>query len=113
MGTLIMTWIYLLLAIATEVIATTALKMSDGFSKALPTTISIGGYVVAFYFLALTLRTMPVGVAYAIWSGVGVVAITLIGYVRFGQAIDAAGLLGISLITAGVLVLNLFSRTTA
>ncbi|HLR13923.1 MAG TPA: multidrug efflux SMR transporter [Burkholderiaceae bacterium] len=108
-----MTWVYLLLAILAEVIATTALKLSNGFTQARPAAITVAGYVIAFYFLALTLRTMPVGVAYAIWSGVGVVAITLIGYFRFGQVIDAAGLIGIALITAGVLVLNLFSRTVA
>lgn len=107
-----MNWIYLTLAIGAEIIATTALKMSDGFSRLWPSVVSIAGYAVAFYFLALTLRTIPVGVAYAIWSGVGVVAIALIGLLRFGQALDVAGMIGIGLIVAGVVVLNVFSNTS-
>lgn len=107
-----MTWIYLLVAIFAEIIATSALKASDGFTKAVPATVAVAGYAIAFYLLALTLRSIPVGIAYAIWSGVGIVGITLIGYFRFGQALDTAGFVGISLITAGVLVLNVFSRAT-
>ncbi len=107
-----MTWVYLLAAIAAEVVATSALKLSDGFTRLGPTSLSIAGYIIAFYFLALTLRSMPVGVAYAIWSGIGVVAIALIGHFKFGQVLDTAGLVGIALITAGVLVLNLLSKST-
>lgn len=108
-----MNWIFLGVAIVAEVIATTALKASDGFTRAGPGALSAIGYLVAFYFLALTLRTIPVGIAYGIWSGVGIVAIAIIGWVRFGQALDTAALVGIGLIVAGVLVLNLFSRSTA
>lgn len=108
-----MPWIYLISAIVAEVVATTALKASNGFTQATPAAVAIVGYAIAFYLLALTLRAIPVGVAYAIWSGVGIVGITLIGYYRFGQALDAAGLIGIGLIAAGVLVLNIFSQTTA
>ncbi len=104
-----MHWLYLLLAIGAEIIATTALKMSDGFTRLWPAAMAASGYGVAFYLLALTLRTIPVGVAYAIWSGVGILAITVIGTVWFHQHLNAAGLIGIALIVAGVLVLQLFS----
>lgn len=104
-----MSWLYLTLAIVAEIIATTALKTSDGFTRIWPSITSAGGYLIAFYFLALTLRSIPVGVAYAVWSGVGIVAISIIGYIRFGQTLNVAGVAGISLIVAGVLVLNLFS----
>ena len=83
-------WGFLLIAIVAETIATSALKASDGFSRLGPATLTLVGYGIAFYFLALTLRSMPVGVAYAIWSGLGVVLITLAGWVIFGQALDAA-----------------------
>lgn len=99
-------WIYLILA---EVIATSALKVSNGFTRPLPSAITALGYGLAFYLLALALKTIPVGVAYAVWSGVGIVAIALIGYFVFGQALDAAALVGIGLILAGVLVLNVLS----
>lgn len=104
-----MSWFYLTLAISAEIVATTALKSSDGFTRVWPSMVAAVGYTIAFYFLALTLRTIPVGVAYAIWSGVGIVAITLIGYFRFQQQLDAASVIGISLIIAGVIVLQLFS----
>jgi small multidrug resistance pump len=106
-----MSWIYLAIAIAAEIIATTALKASDGFSRFYPSAITVVGYSVAFYCLALTLRVIPVGIAYAIWSGVGIVAISLIGYVLYKQTLDAAALLGIGLIVAGVVVLNVFSKS--
>lgn len=106
-------WILLGLAIAAEVVGTSALKASEGFSKLWPSAIVVVSYGAAFYLLSLTLRTIPVGIAYAVWSGVGVVLIALIGWVVFGQKIDAAGLLGMGLIVAGVLVLNLFSKSSA
>jgi small multidrug resistance pump len=106
-----MSWIYLAIAIAAEIVATTALKASDGFSRFYPSAITVVGYSVAFYCLALTLRVIPVGIAYAIWSGVGIVAISLIGYVLYKQTLDAAALLGIGLIVAGVVVLNVFSKS--
>ncbi len=104
-------WVYLIIAIIAEVVATSALKASDGFTRPGPAVITAVGYALAFYLLALALKTIPVGVAYAIWSGVGIVAIALIGYLVFGQTLDAAALVGIALILAGVLVLNVFSST--
>lgn len=96
-------------AIAAEVIATSALKASEGFTRPWPAIVTLIGYGVAFYCLSLALRTIPVGVAYAIWSGVGIVAISIIGLVLFGQRLDWPAIAGIGLILAGVLVLNLFS----
>lgn len=106
-------WILLGLAIAAEVVGTSALKASEGFSKLWPSAIVFVSYGAAFYLLSLTLRTIPVGIAYAVWSGVGVVLIALIGWLVFGQKLDAAGMLGMGLIVAGVLVLNLLSKSSA
>lgn len=102
---------YLLLfaAIVAEVIATSALKQSDGFTRVLPAAVAIIGYAVAFYCLSLTLRTIPTGIAYAIWSGVGIVLVTAVAWVWQGQRLDAPALIGMTLIVAGVLVMNLFS----
>lgn len=104
-------WIALGVAIAAEVVGTSALKASEGFTRLWPSALVVTGYAVAFYCLSLVLRTIPVGVAYAIWSGLGIVLITLVAWVLYDQTIDLAGLLGMALIVAGVLVLNLFSRT--
>lgn len=103
-------WVFLATAIVAEVVATSALKASEGFSKPLPSLAVVAGYAVAFYFLSLTLKTIPVGVAYAIWSGLGVVLIALVGWLAFGQRLDLPALAGMALIVAGVLVMNLFSR---
>ena len=105
-------YLYLGVAILAEVIATTALRASDGFTQLWPSVISIVGYVVAFYFLSLTLRTMPVGIAYAIWSGVGIVLISLAGWLIYKQLLDLPAIIGMGLIMAGVIVINLFSRST-
>lgn len=107
------TWLLLLAAIAAEVTATTALKASQGFTRLLPSLVVVAGYGLAFWLLALTLRVLPVGVAYAIWSGLGTALIVLIAWLIYGQTMDAWGLLGLALIVAGVLVLNLLSRTAA
>lgn len=104
---------FLAMAIIAEVIATSALKASAGFSKLLPSLTVVVGYGLAFYFLSLTLRTIPVGVAYAIWSGIGVVLITAVSWILFGQKLDVAALVGMGLIVAGVIVLNLFSSAGA
>ena len=106
---------YLLLAVAivAEVIATSALKTSEGFTRWIPSAIVVVGYGVAFYCLSLTLHTIPTGIAYAIWSGVGIVLVSLIGWTVFGQTLDGPALAGIGLILAGVLVINLFSRSAA
>lgn len=106
-----MSWAYLLVAIAAEIVGTTALKASEGFTRVAPSLITIVGYGLAFYCLSLALRTIPVGIAYAVWSGVGIVAISVIGYLVFKQTLDAAALAGIGLIVAGVIVLNVFSKS--
>ncbi len=106
-----MAYVYLAIAIVAEVIGTSALNASNGFTRAAPTAVVVVGYGLAFYFLALTLKTVPVAIAYAIWSGVGVALITAIGWVFFRQALDAAAMVGIALIVAGVIVINLFSVT--
>mgnify|MGYP001093604238 CR=1 FL=1 len=106
-----MPWLYLIVAITGEVIGTTALKASDGFTRLGPASLVVIGYSIAFYFLALVLRTVPLGVTYAIWSGVGVAAVTLIGWLVYGQRLDWPAIVGIGLIVAGVLVLNLWSGT--
>jgi len=101
---------YLLLAIASELAATTSLKLSLGFTKPLPSVIVVVGYCVSFYLMSQALKlAMPIGTAYAIWSGIGTVGIAVLGVVFFSETMDVARLLGISLIIAGVLVLNLFS----
>ena len=106
-------WVFLAVAIVSEVIATSALKASEGFSRLWPSVIVAAGYASAFYFLSLTLKTIPVGVAYAIWSGAGVALIALIAWVFFGQALDAPAVIGLLLIVAGVFVLNVFSKTVS
>ncbi|MGH8083465.1 MAG: DMT family transporter [Lysobacter sp.] len=106
-------YLYLSVAIAAEVIATSALKASEGFSKTGPTLIVVAGYGVAFYFLSLVLKSVPVGVAYAIWSGVGIVLIAAIGWLFMKQSLDAGAIAGIALIVAGVLVIQLFSKSAA
>ncbi len=107
-----MSWLYLAIAITAEVIATTALKASESFTRLYPSLITVAGYAVAFYFLTLTLRVIPIGVAYAVWSGVGIVAISLIGYFMYKQILDTPALVGIGLIVGGVVVLNVFSKST-
>ena len=106
-------WALLALAIVTEVIATSALKASDGFSRPWPSVVVVIGYGVSFYCLALVLRALPVGVVYAVWSGVGIALITLVGWLVFGQRLDAPALVGLGLIVAGVVVLNVFSKSVA
>jgi small multidrug resistance pump len=108
-----MGYLYLAVAILAEVVATSALKAAEGFTRPLPSLLVVAGYGTAFYFLSLVLRTLPVGVAYAIWSGVGVALIAVIGWVVYRQALDAGAIAGIALIVAGVLVIQLFSRSAA
>lgn len=104
-------WLFLGTAIVSEVIATSALKASEGFAKLGPSITVVAGYAISFYFLSLTLKFIPVGVAYAIWSGLGIVLISLIGLVVFGQKLDAAALTGMGLIIAGVIVMKMCSKT--
>lgn len=108
-----MAWIYLSIAILAEVIATSALTASAGFTRLLPSVLVVIGYGIAFWFLALSLRSIPVGIAYAVWSGAGIVLISLIGWALFRQTLDAAALVGMGLILAGVLVIHVFSRSVA
>jgi multidrug transporter EmrE-like cation transporter len=105
-------WITLSLAIAAEVVATSALKSSEGFTRLLPSVLVVVGYALAIYLLSLVLKSIPVGVAYAIWSGLGVVLITLVAWVVHGQRLDLPGLIGMGLIVGGVVVLNLYSSAT-
>jgi small multidrug resistance pump len=108
-----MPYLYLAGAILGEVIATSALKASEGFTKLLPSLLVVAGYALAFYLLSMVLKTIPVGVAYAIWSGAGIALITVVGWVVYGQKIDVAGVVGLALIMAGVIVLQLFSKAAA
>ena len=105
-----MPWIHLSIAIMAEVIATSFLKTSEGFTRLWPSLIVIAGYGIAFFFLSLTLRSIPVGVAYAVWSGVGVTLVTLAAWLWFGQKLDLPAFIGIGLIVLGVIVLKVFSR---
>ena len=105
--------LYLGIAIVAEVVATSALKASEGFTRTGPSLVVAIGYGVAFYFLSLVLKTVPMGVAYAIWSGVGIVLIAAIGWLLMKQPLDLPALLGIGLIVAGVAVIQLFSKTVA
>lgn len=100
------------IAIVAEVIATTALKASESFTRLLPSLLVVAGYATAFFFLTVTLKTIPIGIAYAIWSGLGIVLITVAGFLVYRQLIDLPGLLGMALIIAGVVVLNVFSKST-
>lgn len=105
--------IFLAFAIITEVVATTALKASDSFTRLVPSVISILGYCIAFWCLTIPMRTMPTGVIYAIWSGVGIVLIGTAGWIMHGQKLDIPAMLGMGLIIAGVVIINLFSKTVA
>lgn len=104
-------WLFLGIAIVAEVVATTGLKASEGFSKFWPSMLVIAGYIVAFYFLSITLKEIPVGLAYAIWAGLGIVLVAFIGWLVYGQSLDAASVIGMALIIAGVAVINVFSKT--
>ena len=105
-----MHWLYLSIAILAEVIATSSLKAAEGFTRLTPSLIVIFGYGTAFYALSLTLRTMQVGTAYAIWSGVGTVLISLIAWLLYNQKLDAAAIAGITLIIAGVAIIKFLSQ---
>ncbi len=102
-------YFYLAIAILSEVIGTTALKASEAFTRPIPSLIVVVGYAFTFYFLSACLKSINIGVAYAIWSGVGIILITLLGWLIYGQAIDRAGAIGMGLIILGVIILNVFS----
>ncbi|SFT70264.1 small multidrug resistance pump [Kosakonia arachidis] len=105
--------IFLAIAIVFEVIATTALKSSDSFTRLLPSIISIVGYCIAFWCLTIPMRTIPTGIIYAIWSGAGIVLIGIVGWLVHGQKLDLPAILGMGMIIAGVVIINLFSRSVA
>jgi small multidrug resistance pump len=102
----------LVIAIIFEVLGTSAMQAAQHFTKLVPTLVTVVCYAIAFYFLSYTLRVIPVGIAYAVWSGLGIVLISLVGYFAFGQKLDLAAVLGLGLIIAGVVVLNVFSKST-
>ncbi|ANH05057.1 MULTISPECIES: SMR family transporter [Shinella] len=102
----------LVVAIVFEVLGTSAMQAAQHFTRAVPTAMMVVCYAIAFFFLSWSLRYVPVGIAYAIWSGLGIVLISAVGYFVFGQKLDLAAIVGLGLIIAGVLVLNLFSKST-
>lgn len=105
-------YILLFFAIICEVVATSSLKLSNGFSQLVPSIITVIGYAASFYLLSLTLKSIPVGVAYAIWSGIGIVLVSVIAWFFFKQALDVAALVGMGLIMLGVIIINVFSSTS-
>lgn len=106
-----MHYVYLLIAIVGEVVGTSFIKQSEGFTKLAPSIVIVAGYIVAFYFLSLTLRTIPTGIAYAIWSGVGVVLIAVVAWVFQGQRLDSPAIVGMGFIVTGVIIMNVFSTS--
>ncbi|OSZ78323.1 QacE family quaternary ammonium compound efflux SMR transporter [Chitinophagaceae bacterium IBVUCB1] len=106
-----MKYVYLFIAIVSEVVATSSLKASEGFTKLWPSILVVVGYALAFYFLSITVKVMPVGISYAIWSGVGIVLVTIAGIYFYKQVPDLPAIIGMALIAAGVLVINIFSKT--
>jgi len=106
-------WLALAVAIVAEVVGTSFLKASQGFTKPLPVLAVVVGYGLSFYFLSLTLETIPVGIAYAVWSGVGLVLIATVGWLAYGQSLDLPAVIGMGLILTGVVVLNLFSKVAS
>ena len=106
-------WLFLFGAIVCEVAGTTALRLTDGFHRPIPSLVVLVGYAASFYFLSQTLKTIPIGIAYAVWSGFGIVLIGMIGWLWFGQHMDKAALIGIAFILTGVMIVNLFSKIAA
>ena len=108
---MIKVYLLLILAIAAETLATTALQASQQFTRLVPTLVALVGYAVALYLLGLTLKYIPVGIAYAVWAGLGIVFIAMIGFVVFGQRLDAPAIIGTGMILGGIVVIQLFSNT--
>jgi len=99
------------IAIISEVVATSTLKATEEFTRVWPSIVVVIGYALAFYFLTLTLRTIPIGIAYALWSGIGIVLVVIAGFILYNQSVDLAAVVGIGLIVLGVAVINVFSKT--
>ena len=106
-----MSYLYLGIAIVAEVIATSALKASEGFTRLVPSLVTVAGYALAFWLLSIAIRTMPAGIVYAVWSGVGIVLISVVGWVWFKETLDLPALIGLGLIISGVVVVNVFSQS--
>lgn len=107
------TYLILMLAIVFETLATSCLKQSEQFTKLIPSILTVVGYASSFYCLSVVLKSLPMGIAYAIWSGIGIILITAIGWVIFGQRLDSAAVIGLILIIAGVVVINTFSTSVS
>lgn len=106
-----MNYVYLIIAIIGESVATSALKSAEGFTKLVPSIIVVVGYGISFYLLSLVLKTIPVGITYATWAGLGILLVSIIGIVMFKQVPDTAAVIGMALIVAGILIMHLFSKT--
>lgn len=106
-------YVYLLIAILAEVVATSALKAAEEFTRLYPSLLVVFGYGIAFYFLMLSLRSIPLGIAYAIWSGLGICIVAVVGYVYYKQVLDLAAMIGIAFIVLGVMTIQLFSKSAA
>lgn len=106
-----MHWVYLIIAILGEVVATSALKAAEGFTRLVPSIIVVVGYGLTFFFLSLALKSISIGIAYAIWCGVGIILVSLIGFFYYKQSLDAPSIFGMTLIIVGVMVINLFSKS--
>ncbi|ENU56968.1 DMT family transporter [Acinetobacter guillouiae] len=107
-----MSFLYLIIAIVAEVIATSAMKASDGFSQLSASIITVIGYAVAIYFLSLTMKTIPVGITYALWSGAGIILVSLVGFFYYKQHLDLAAIIGLVFMIIGILIIHLFSKST-
>lgn len=107
-----MAFVYLMIAVIAEVIATSAMKASESFSQLIPSMITVVGYIVALYFLSLTMKTIPIGITYALWSGAGIVLISLVGFFYYKQHLDLAAVIGLTFMIIGILIINVFSKST-
>lgn len=107
-----MSFLYLIIAIVAEVIATSAMKASDGFSQLSASIITVIGYAVAIYFLSLTMKMIPVGITYALWSGAGIILVSLVGFFYYKQHLDLAAIIGLVFMIIGILIIHLFSKST-
>ena len=107
-----MAFLYLLIAVIAEVLATSALKATNGFTAPLPIVLTIIGYAIALFFLGLTFKSIPMGLAYALWSGAGIILVSLVGFFYYKQHLDVAAVIGLAFMIAGIMIINLFSKST-
>nr|VFJ72827.1 MAG: small multidrug resistance pump [Candidatus Kentron sp. FW] len=108
-----MGYLYLSIAIAVELIATSMLKISDGSTKIIPSLIGVTGYISVFYFMSIVVKYIPIGIAYAIWSGLGIIGISLVGMFFFKQFLDTPAIIGMALIVLGIIIINVFSESVS